>query len=144
MAVPNIYRGSTDIAGIPTDVLSGPMVVFWMWLISSARPERSGVGPPTHQVPRGPHSGRIHIGQGKIASSNQPGDLQRVDPVILGLHAMNGLHIQGVAKIKSMPSCSHKSASQYQQKIHSTPTTRSPRKGAIACRNRSGSRGLFL
>ena len=50
------------------------------------------------QVAGGTHARRIDVGHGEHAAAEQPGDLARVDPVVLGLAAVDGLHVEGVAE----------------------------------------------
>jgi hypothetical protein len=50
------------------------------------------------QIARRPRRGRICVGLRQHAAAQQHGDLVRVDPVVLGLAAVNGLHRQRVAQ----------------------------------------------
>ena len=51
----------------------------------------------------GPSWRRIHVRLVQHLSSEQARDLQGIDLVVLGLAAMNGLHVEGVAEDKSSP-----------------------------------------
>lgn len=53
-------------------------------------------GAPAHQVAGGAFLARINVGVGEIAAAQQRGDLQGVDAIVLGLAAMDGLHVEGV------------------------------------------------
>jgi hypothetical protein len=58
---------------------------------------------PSQQVPRGAHAGRVDVGLGQHAASQQHGDLVGVDPVVLGLAPVDGLHEQRVAEHEADP-----------------------------------------
>jgi hypothetical protein len=52
----------------------------------------------TKQVACGPHATGIDVGHGKRTAPEQRGDLVGVDLVVLGLPAVDGLHVEGVAE----------------------------------------------
>jgi len=54
------------------------------------------VHPPAEQVAGFAHPLRIGIRQGEVTTTEQMGDLVRIDAIILGLSAMDELHVQGV------------------------------------------------
>jgi len=53
---------------------------------------------PSEKVPCGSHLGRIDVGLRKVPPSKERGDLECIDLVVLGFSAMDGLHVEGVAK----------------------------------------------
>jgi hypothetical protein len=54
--------------------------------------------PPPEQVPGGAHPGGVDIGLGEHAAAPQDGDLVRIEPSMLGLAPVDGLHGEGVAQ----------------------------------------------
>jgi hypothetical protein len=61
-------------------------------------------GPCAHQMPPAPeqitggaHRGGIAIGLWEHAAAEQPGELIGIQPIVLRLATMNGLHVEGVA-----------------------------------------------
>ena len=56
------------------------------------------VQPPTDQIARGPHGRGVDIRLRQHASTRQDGDLVGVNPVVLGLAPVDGLHRQRVAE----------------------------------------------
>ena len=50
------------------------------------------------EIPGGPHLGRVDVGLGDHATAQQGGDLQGIDPVVLGLTAVDGFHVESVAQ----------------------------------------------
>src|SRR5262249_19026672 len=95
---------------------------------------------PRRPVLAPPRLARLHLAPGllPVGAQPQPGDLAGVDLVALGLAAVDGLPVQGMARTKAMPSCWKRSASPYQANRHSAPTTSPSRKGATAWRKASG------
>jgi acetyl-CoA carboxylase biotin carboxyl carrier protein len=59
--------------------------------------------PPAQQVPRRAHLGRVDVGLGQVPASQQVGDLEGIDAVVLGLAAVDGLHVEGVAEDEGDP-----------------------------------------
>jgi|GEM_PF-1618843 len=58
---------------------------------------------PSHQIPGSPHLGWIDVGHREVTAANQSGNLQRVNPVILGFDAVNRLDVKGVTQHKVDP-----------------------------------------
>jgi len=60
---------------------------------------------PAEQIPRGPHLGRVDVGHGEVPAAEQARDLEGVHAVVLGLGAVDGLHVEGVAedKVDALP-----------------------------------------
>ena len=54
--------------------------------------------PASQQIARGPHSGRVRVGLREHPAAPQGCDLERVDAVVLRLAAVDGAHVEGVAK----------------------------------------------
>jgi hypothetical protein len=50
------------------------------------------------QIPGGAHLGRIHLGLGAHAATQEPRKLVRLDRVVLGLAAMDRRHLEGMAE----------------------------------------------
>ena len=55
------------------------------------------VGAAAEQVARFAHALGVDVGEGEVAAAQQAGDLAGVDAVVLGLAAVDGLHVEGVA-----------------------------------------------
>jgi len=53
---------------------------------------------PAEQIPRGAHLGPIDIGLRKVPAAEQRGNLEGVGLVVLGLAAVDGLRVEGVAE----------------------------------------------
>ena len=53
---------------------------------------------PAKQVASGSHLGRVDVGLGERPAAQQRRDLEGIDLVVLGLPAVDGLHVQSVAK----------------------------------------------
>src|SRR5436309_2554749 len=68
-----------------------------MWASSSPR-SRTRYKTAPEQIAGRAHLGRIDIGLGHHASSQQRRDLEGVDAIVLGLAAVDGFHVQGVAE----------------------------------------------
>ncbi len=58
----------------------------------------SEVEPTSQEVAGGAHLGWIDLGLGDHAAAEQRGDLQGNDPIVLGLAAMDGFHVESVAE----------------------------------------------
>jgi hypothetical protein len=56
------------------------------------------VEPAAQQVAGGPHLGGIDVRLGEHPAAQQDRDLVGVDPVVLGLAAVDRLHIEGVTQ----------------------------------------------
>jgi plasmid stabilization system protein ParE len=52
----------------------------------------------SEQVSSGSHLGGIGIAHGETSAAKQGGDLEGIDFVVLGLAAVDGLHVEGVAE----------------------------------------------
>jgi hypothetical protein len=61
------------------------------------------VHPATQEIAGGAHPGGIDVGHGDHAAAEEDGDLVGVDPVVLGFAAVDGLHVEGVAKDEGNP-----------------------------------------
>ena len=64
------------------------------------RPVVNDAGAATKQIPSGAHLLGIHISEREIAALHEHGNLERIDAVVLGFPAVNGLHVQGVPQDK--------------------------------------------
>ena len=53
---------------------------------------------PPKQIPRGSHLGRIDIGLGEVPAAKEGCDLEGIDFVVLGLAAVDGVHVEGVSE----------------------------------------------
>src|SRR5918999_4037142 len=53
---------------------------------------------PAQQVAGGPHLSGVDVSVGEIAAAQQRGDLVGVKPVVLGLAAVDRLHVEGMAE----------------------------------------------
>jgi hypothetical protein len=53
---------------------------------------------PAQEIPGCAHLRGVDVGLGQIPTSQQMGDLEGVEPVVLGLGPMDGLHVQRVAE----------------------------------------------
>ena len=93
---------------------------------------------PAQQIPGRAHARRVDVGLGQHPAAQQHGDLERVDPVVLGLAAVDRLHVERVAEHEGDALAAQRSASQYQVKMHSTATTRSSRYGRDDLEERLG------
>lgn len=61
------------------------------------------VEPPSKQIPSGAHLGGIDVGERDVPTPQQGRDLEGVDLVVLGLTAVYGLHIEGMAQDEHNP-----------------------------------------
>jgi len=55
------------------------------------------------QIARGAHPRRVDVRLRQQAAAQQRGDLERIAPIVLGLAAVDGLHVQRVAQHESDP-----------------------------------------
>jgi hypothetical protein len=53
--------------------------------------------PAPEEIPGGAHLGRIDRGLGEHATAPEDSHLVRIDPIVFGFAAMDGLHIEGMA-----------------------------------------------
>lgn len=76
-----------------TPVRPGPVVLGKgvLNMCEELGPFPSEVKTASQEVSGGAHEGRIDVGKGKSSGAQEDGDLLGVDPVILGLSAMDGL-----------------------------------------------------
>ena len=56
------------------------------------------VEPAAEKIARGPHIGRVDESLREHSTGQQFGDLEGIDPVVLDLPAVDGLHVEGVAQ----------------------------------------------
>jgi hypothetical protein len=56
------------------------------------------VAPATQEIPGRAHLGGIDVGLGNHAATKESGNLAGVDPVVLSLPAMDGLHVEGMTE----------------------------------------------
>ena len=57
----------------------------------------------SQQIARGAHLGRVDVGHREEATAQERCDLVGVDPVVLGLAAVDRLHVEGVAEDEGNP-----------------------------------------
>ena len=57
-------------------------------------PPADQVGLAAQEIPGGPHPGGIDIGLGEHTGSQELGDLERIDAIVLGLAPMDGFHVE--------------------------------------------------
>ncbi len=64
------------------------------------------VEPPAKEIPGRAHLGRVDVGLGEGPAAKQGGDLQGIDLVVLGLPAVDGLHVEGMPEheLDALPS----------------------------------------
>ena len=77
------------------------------------------------QISSRAHGFGIDIGLRDHAAAQQNGDFVRVDLVVLGFAAVNGLHVQGVTEHESDFFASTEIGEPVQVKMHSTAMTMS-------------------
>src|SRR5262249_57978301 len=88
------------------------------------------------------HPFGVDVGEREVAAAQQAGDLVGIDRVVLGLGAVD--EPQGVGVTDDQQNLlGLAQVGQYQQNMHSQPTTRSWRNGAMAARKASGVAALL-
>lgn len=56
------------------------------------------VATPAQEIARGAHLPRVDVGHGDVSAAQEYGDLVRIDPVVFGLPAVYGFHVEGMSE----------------------------------------------